>query len=114
MCWKVSPHAYNPCSFKLVILVSRSLPYQGAVSIVDHYFHFVFPFIRWWTSIRLITNHYQAFPSAVELNVLDFQCDAVTFSRLEPEGKLVMGYRRAPASLTSQVFLRIWLLHSSV
>ncbi|CAM6104771.1 unnamed protein product [Calypogeia fissa] len=29
--------------------------------------------------------------------------DTVTFSRLEPEGKLVMGYRRAPAALRSQV-----------
>ncbi|KAL3683532.1 hypothetical protein R1sor_001554 [Riccia sorocarpa] len=28
--------------------------------------------------------------------------DTVTFSRLDPEGKLVMGYRRAPASLSSQ------------
>ncbi|BBN16131.1 RAV-like factor [Marchantia polymorpha subsp. ruderalis] len=28
--------------------------------------------------------------------------DTVTFSRLDPEGKLVMGYRRAPALLTSQ------------
>lgn len=28
---------------------------------------------------------------------------AVTFSRLEADGKLVMGYRRAPSSLSSQV-----------
>ncbi|KAH7291424.1 hypothetical protein KP509_29G016600 [Ceratopteris richardii] len=28
--------------------------------------------------------------------------DTVTFSRLDPEGKLVMGYRRAPSSLSSQ------------
>lgn len=28
--------------------------------------------------------------------------DTVTFSRLDPEGKLVMGYRRAPSSLCSQ------------
>eukprot|EP00250_Pteridium_aquilinum_P007696 c17366_g1_i1 orf=234-2996(+) len=28
--------------------------------------------------------------------------DTVTFSRLDPEGKLVMGYRRAPSSLSAQ------------
>lgn len=28
---------------------------------------------------------------------------AVTFSRLEADGKLVMGYRKAPTSLSSQV-----------
>jgi hypothetical protein len=38
----------------------------------------------------------------LEIDVLQLDDDAVTFSRLEPEGKLVMGYRRAPASLTSQ------------
>lgn len=28
--------------------------------------------------------------------------DTVTFSRLDPEGKLIMGYRRAPTSMTAQ------------
>jgi hypothetical protein len=31
---------------------------------------------------------------------------SVTFSRLEADGKLVMGYRKAPTSLSSQVRIR--------